>query len=149
VLRAPDQGLDSNLSKQEEPVAQSATRELQPEALAAFMALLQDVLDQHGTITLRAVKRFRSENGMPATRKAEVVFGTRRVNVLRGLSPEVFMHAVTHELTHLQRGPALLDEIEAEEVLVEDLAQTLLYGSPRPVSVAANGKPRRHLQVVR
>jgi hypothetical protein len=147
VLRAPGQGLDPNLSKQEEPVAQSATRELQPEALLAFMALLQDILDQHGAITLRAVKRFRTEPGVPDTRKAEVSFSTGRVSVLRGLSPETFMHAVTHELTHLQRGPALVSEVEAEEIATEAQAQTLLYGSPRPAAPVE--KPRRHLQVVR
>lgn len=120
-----------------------APRAFSVDALPAFMALLQAVLDQHGSITLRSVKQFRAEGGMPATRKAEVAFDTKRVSLLRDLDPSTFVNALTHELTHLQRGPALVDEAEAEEVAVEDQAQTLLYGAPRPAP------RRRHLSVVR
>lgn len=122
---------------------QSASRDLQPEALRAFMGLLQDVLEQHGSVTLRAVKRFRAKDGLPDTRKAEVDFDANRVTLLRGLEPTKFLDAVTHELTHLQRGPALVEDAAAEETIVEDQAQTLLYGSPRPAP------RRRHLSVVR
>lgn len=122
-------------------------RELQPNALTAFMSLLQDVLEQHGTVTLRAVKKFRSD-GLPTTRTGETTFASNRVSVRRDLSPTLFLHTVTHELVHLQRGPAWSDEVEAEETLVEDQAQTLLYGTPRPVTVRTENR-RRHLSVVR
>jgi len=118
-------------------------RELRPEALTAFMNLLQDVLEQQGSITLRAVKRFRAEAGLPASRKAEVAFATNRVSILRGLPSETFLDAVTHELTHLHRGPeGLQHDVDTEERVVEDQAQTLLYGSPRPV------RRQRHLRLI-
>lgn len=110
-------------------------RELQPQALGAFMALLQDTLNEHGSITLRAVKT------VPVG-VADVTFDTRRVRLTRGLSRERFVDALTHELVHLQRGPALVDEVDAEEVAVEDTAQRLLYGEPRPV------KRERHLTLI-
>jgi len=123
-------------------MAQSATRELQPEALSAFMSLLQDVLEQQGSITLRAVKQFRAEAGLPATRIGETAFSTNRVSILRNLDPTLFLHAVTHELTHLKRGAPLVADVAAEETVVEDEAQTLLYGSPRPV------RRERHLRLI-
>lgn len=119
------------------------TRVLQPDALPAFMSLLQAVLEQHGTVTLRAVKKFRAVDGLPATRVGETSFGTNRVSVRRDLDPTLFLHTLTHELVHLQRGPALVDEVHAEETVVEDQAQTLLYGAPRPA------RRERHLRVVR
>jgi len=114
----------------------NAPRELHPDALTAFMALLQDTLNEHGSITLRAVK------SVPAG-VADVTFASRRVRLTRGLSPARFIDALTHELVHLRRGPALVTEVEAEEVTVENQAQALLYGSPRPAP------RRRHLAVVR
>jgi hypothetical protein len=96
------------------------------------MHLLQDVLNTHGSIALRAVE------AVPVG-LADVTFVNRRIRLTRGLSPTRFIDAFTHELVHLQRGPAFVDEVEAEEVFVEQTAQTLLYGPARQLALVQGG----------
>jgi hypothetical protein len=106
----------------------ATTRELDADALPAFMSLLQDVLEQHGTVTLRAAKR------LPGDEIGAAWFASNRIAVLRGLPTEQFTDTLTHELVHLHRGPVAVSAVDVEETEVEDQAQALLYGSPRPAA---------------
>lgn len=91
--------------------------------LAALVLLLQDVLRERGSVTFTVGPDLESD------RYAETVFATSTVTFDPDLDQVEFTESVCHELLHVLRGPALVDEEEAEEAEVERLATGLLYGA--------------------
>lgn len=101
--------------------------------LSALLALMWDVLRKQGTVTLAAA------SDLPADLYGETVFDTNRVAFRPDLTLTEFAETFAHEMLHVLRGPALVEDEDAEEDRVERQALDLLYGS----DVVATDQDRR------
>ncbi len=107
----------------------SEARALHPSALSDLMNLMQQVLAERGSVT------FVVTENLPPGEFGCTYFNTGEAHFAANLSDRDFIEVWAHELVHLMRGPAYVDQADAEEVDVERIAQELLYGSaPAPVA---------------
>lgn len=108
-------------------------------AAVCLEGLLWSALEAHGEITLRAAE-------LPGL-LGETDFVRRTVTFARDLDPAQWRATLGHELLHLLRGPALVDDVEHEEAEVRRLTAQMLV--PTVAALADAGSDWRREDVTR
>jgi hypothetical protein len=86
--------------------------------LLTQLCRLLDQVGEHGIHLRRAL--------LPTDQLGEVEFATNMITISTDASPPESRVALVHELVHLMRGPAYVDEVAHEEQTVREITARLL-----------------------